>query len=189
MYKELGLSCKFDFKKAWLVADVVHTKAEAKAVHWTLQVIFDVRTDFKHTKKYSVKGELKKQAADLLKHNNAEYARMKLVHSNNPNNEELLEKIDPLESTSLEPISALLNMTSNEHKDDILAIGQAPFYVIYRTTLQHAWYIVESKKRPISITIDATGSLIISPLQLQKIELKHIFLYSIVVNTGGKVFQ
>lgn len=109
---------------------------------------------------------------------------MKLVNSNNPNNEELLEKFDSLtpalgslraqkhrqKSTSLDPISALLNIMSNEPKDDILAIGLAPFYVIYRTTLQHAWYIMESKKKPISISIDATGSLLTPPRQSQKIE-------------------
>lgn len=213
LYKELDLSCKFDFKKAWLVADVVHTKAkcdcgarlDVTSDLETIQVnVTGVKTDFKHTKKYSVKGELKEQAADLLKHKNAEYVRMKLVHSNNPNNEELLGKFDPLtpalgslreqkrrqKSTSLDPVSALLNMMSNEHKDEILAIGQAPFYVIYRTTLQHAWYIMESKKGPISISIDATGSLVIPPSQSQKIggrsKLKHIYLYSIVVKTGGK---
>lgn len=213
LYTKFGISCKFDLKKAWVVNGTVSSKGTCVCggglvVSSDLKVlrvnITNIDKDFAHTRKYSQKGALKEKSSHLLQHHTAEFTRMKLVNEINPDNKNLNEIFDPLTpgNNALriqkykqgkcegDPIKVLMDMKANAFKNVIIAVGMSPFYVFYQTELQLAWYKTESKRGPISISIDATGSVVIPPQLSQEIQgrdkLKHIFLYSIVVETATK---
>lgn len=123
----------------------------------------------------------------------------------NPNNEQLSERFDPLtptlqalrllrfrqEKPVKDTFSEILNMKESDYANVISFVSHSPFAVFYQTPLQRALYIAESKKGDMSLSIDATGSLVIPPKQTQKIhgtnKLKHIFLYQIMAKlSSGK---
>lgn len=82
-------------------------------------------------------------------------------------------------------------MKESEYAQVISFVSHSPFAIFYQTPLQLALYIAESKKGDVSLSIDATGSLIIPPKLSQKIagtnKLKHVFLYQIMLKScSGK---
>lgn len=89
-----------------------------------------------------------------------------------------------------DPIDIILDSIETIYRNIVLALSHFPFVIFFRTPLQLAWYFAESKLHPISISIDATGSVVTPPRRSQKIEgsdkLKHVFLYTIMVKTNGK---
>lgn len=213
LFKEIRVPCKFDFRKAWITNGVIHTKANCDCgsmlvVSCDLKIvrvsISKIRKDYNHKRKYQVSGSLKDKLDDLLSHKSAEAVRNIIVNENIPNNQELTEIFDPVtpglnalriqkfkqQKIGQDPVDAILDMMDSEFKDSILAVGHSPFYVFYRTELQLAWYKAESKKGPISIVFDATGSTVISPRRSQKIagtdKLKYSFIYSLLAKTKTK---
>lgn len=142
--------------------------------------------------------------ATKLKHQSALSVQTEIVNDAIPDNETLPESFVPIvpginamrilkhKGHKIEEgaISVLLDWKEKMYKNVIKAVCISPFYIFYQTALQVAWYLTESKRRDISISIDATGSLVTPPPQSQRIDgsdkLKHIFLYSIMVKTATK---
>lgn len=211
LFKETDLSCKFDSKRAWIVSDgTIHTKGmcdcgsilDVSSDLTLLHVnVTKIRKDYSHSRKYQMRGEMKQKLSGMLKNKNAHPVQVKFVNEVNPYNEELSERFDTLtpslqalrqlryrqEKTGKDPFAEILNMKDSDYADVISFVSHSPFAIFYQTPLQLALYIAESKKGDISLSIDATGSLII-PLKLsQKIigtnKLKHVFLYQIMLKT------
>lgn len=172
----------------------------------TLRVdVKNISIDFTHNRKYQVRGEFKEKALEQLEHKTALSVRTNITNEMIPDNEILNSDFDPItpQLNALRLISSrkhkieedsvdvILNWKDAAYVNVISAVCHSPFYVFYRTALQLAWYIVESKKqKSIRISIDATGSVAIAPPRSQKIEgsdtLKHVFLYSIMAKTASK---
>lgn len=215
LFKETDISCKFDLKRAWIVSDgTIHTKGtcdcgsilDVSSDLTSLRVnITNIKKDYNHSRKYQMRGETKQKLSDMLKNKNAHPVQVKFVNEVNPNNDEISERFDTLtpslqalrqlryrqEKTGKDPFAEILNMKESDYADVISFVSHSPFAIFYQTPLQLALYIAESKKGDISLSIDATGSLII-PLKLsQKIigtnKLKHVFLYQIMLKiSSGK---
>lgn len=213
LYKEADIRCKFDFKNVWISGKEIKTVARCEcqsclniSYHENrLSVkIENISPSFPHKRTYQLRGEFKNELVKQLKHKSALAVQTKLIHELNPNNGQLDERFNPhvprLNAVRLvksrcykkenDPVEVLLELKDTVFHNVILAIGHSPFFVFYRTPLQLAWYVVESRKKPISISIDATGSVVTPPLRSQKMDgsktLKHVFLYSIMAKTATK---
>lgn len=121
-----------------------------------------------------------------------------------PGNKELQTNFDPItpglnslrvmkykeHKTDRNPVDVILEWKDSIYKDVITAVSHSPFHIFYQSALQIAWYVAESRKQRISISIDATGSVVTPPARSQKIfgtdKLKHIFLYSVMAKTASK---
>lgn len=163
----------------------------------------NISNDFDHKRSYQIRGEFKKQMLQDLEHKTAQAARMKVVNELIPENTKLNNQFNPLvgnlnayriakhraNEKKADPVDVLLEWKDSKYRDVIFAVGHSPFFVFYRTALQLSWYIVESKKGPICISLDATGSVIIPPSRSQRregsAELKHVFFYTIMAKTSG----
>lgn len=210
------LSCMFSFKNLWinkLKKVTLEGKCQCGAVldvayvGDTLKVrIKEIDTNYPHERKYQIRGERKNKVLDILnKNNSALTVHSNLINELIPGNDELNSKFNPLvpelnavrctkyrqhETNNVNLIDVLLDWKETKFVNVISAISIAPFYIFYRTSLQLAWYLVESRKNRISISIDATGSLVQPLLKSEKIEgtdkLKHVFLYTIMAKTRSK---
>lgn len=113
-----------------------------------------------------------------LKSRNALSVLSETVNSIVPDNNELIDHFIPLVPTSNTlrvlknraftkkeaVMEEILEWKDGKHKNVITAVSVSPFYVIYRTALQLAWYLTETKKHgKIAISIDATGSVVRPP--------------------------
>lgn len=88
-----------------------------------------------------------------------------------------------------DPIMSIVTLKYEvEHKGSIHNIGCDPFYVHYWLPTQEFIYKSESRqKKWISMSVDATGSLVLPILRtVNKIQSAHIFLYQMVVEIDGK---
>lgn len=214
LYEEAKITCKFYFKNAWITkerkfATLGNCECGASAdisYHQNrLSVnIKNIAQSFPHKRTYQIRGELKKKFFPDLQRDSALAARMKFINKMIPDNNELNKKFHPFNSTlnairlhkcreqrkEEDPVDVLLQWKDTKFQNVILAIGHSPFFMFYRTALQLAWYVIESKNGDIIISIDATGGLVTPPFRSQKIEgserLKHVFFYSIMVKTSTK---
>lgn len=214
LFKEAELRCKFDFKNAWTTKDgkistiakcECNSSASVSYHNNRLSVeVKNISQHFPHKRTYQIRGEFKQNFLQKLEHNTAQAVQMKHINELNPDNEKIDEQFNPYVPTlnairllnsrsrkkEADPIDTLLEWKDSIFQNVICAIGISPFYIFFRTPLQLAWYLIESKKRSISISIDATGSLITPPNRSQKIEgsdkLKHVFLYTIMAKTSTK---
>lgn len=214
LFKEAKLKCKFDFKNTWITNDgkistsgKCECKSSAIVSHHNNRLSVEVRNisqNFPHKRTYQIRGEFKKYFLQKLEHNTAQAAQMKHINELNPDNDQIDDTFNPyvptlnairlLNSKSRkkegDAIDVLLEWKDTIFQNVILAIGVSPFFIFFRTPLQLAWYIIESKKGLISISIDATGSLIIPPFRSQKMngsdKLKHVFLYTIMAKSSTK---
>lgn len=214
LFQKLNLNCKFDFKNIWIKNDkTVRTMGKCECqgeIHVTYRegcVFVDaknMKNDFEHKRRYQIRGEFKAKLLQNLEHASAQSSQMKVTNELISNDTELNTEFNPFlpKSSTIrnvkyralqkkaDPIDVLLEWKYSIFQDDISAIGLSPFFVFYRSKLQLAWYIVESKKHPICITLDATGSVINPPLRSQRKDgseqLKHVFFYTIMVKTHNK---
>lgn len=210
------LSCMFSFPKRWvdkLMKVTIDGKCDCGAV---LQVIHEgntlkvaineIDTNYPHKRTYQVRGERKLEIVDVLnKGKSALEAHSNLTNELIPDNEELNSEFNPFvpqlnavrcakyrnhEINHISPIDVLIDWKETKYINVISAIGAVPFYIFYRTPLQLAWYLVESRKNPMSISIDATGSVVRPPSKSEKRQgtdkLKHVFLYTIMAKTRSK---
>lgn len=214
LFEKTKFCCKFDFDNIWVtnegkITAVGNCECKARAnISFHLNVLkVDINYichDFPHTRVYQMRGQRKAEFIEQLEHKSAKAIQTKLINDLNPNNTELDTKHNPF-ATKLnalrilkhrdhkrdtDPIDVLLDWKNEKYQNVLSAISHAPFYMFYRSALQLAWYVVESRKRSISISIDATGSLVTPPPRSQKIEgsnkLKHVFLYTIMAKTGSR---
>lgn len=215
LWKETELSCKFDFKVAYFTNRGTEIKVNAACECGSVVDVScrgdilcvdikNINESFEHKRRYQATGELKKSLLDQLKHSTALQVQTKVINELNPDNEKLKKKFIPVmqtlntyrvmackaESTQEDPMDVLLEWKETIYKNVISLISHAPFTIHYRTSLQLAWYIAESKTRRMCISIDATGKLVKPPKRSQKIEgcdkLKHVFLYAVMVKTDSK---
>lgn len=214
LFENTKVSCKFQFKHIWILNNgIVSTKgrcecksfAEIKSNQNILDVeISNIDNNFKHTHKYQVRGEFKKNLAEKLKCGSALSVGTDIITDFIPDNESLPTSFVPVVPSGNalrilkhkshkregDTIDIILDWKENAYKNVITAVCNSPFYIFYRTKLQMAWYLTESKKRNISISIDATGCVVRPPPQSQKMEgsdkLKHVFLYSIMAKGASK---
>lgn len=214
LWKETKLSCKFDFKSAHVTNDrVIKVKAKclcgsalALSSHESNLIvdIENINTTFEHNRRYQATGEMKKDLADALKHSSALKVQTEKVNDLICDNEALhtdfvpvLQKLNAYriiksreKSTDEDPIDELLKWKDSIYKRVITLVSHSPFTVHYRTAIQLAWYIAQSRKFRITGSVDATGSIVRPPRRSQKIDgtdkLKHIFLYSIMAKTDSK---
>lgn len=215
LFKEIDISCKFDFKRAWIVNDgTIRTKGTCDCgsvleVSSNLKLlcvnITNINAAYDHSRKYQIRGEMKENLSEMLKAKFAKPVQVKFVNDITPNNEELKERFDPItpslealrklrsrqENHGQDTFAQIISMKESEHSDVICFLSHSPFAVFYQTPLQLALYIAETKKGDVSLSVDATGSLVIPPKQSQKIagsnKLKHIFLYQIMLKSiSGK---
>lgn len=214
LFQKTRLSCKFDFKNAWVTKDEkIMTAGECECgslanisfQHNSLAVsIKNIAENFPHKRSYQIRGALKEDLVKQLKHGSAQAVQSKFTNDLIPDNTELNTEFNPFvtklnalrlmkhknHKTDADPIDVLSEWKDNKYRNIISALGLSPFYIFYRTVLQLSWYIVESRKRRISISIDATGSLVRPPSRSQKIDgsekLKHVFLYTIMAKTATK---
>lgn len=217
LWNESKLSCKFDFKVAHVTKDyMIKVKAgcscgsvlEVSCHKSELTVdIQKINKIFGHNRRYQATGEMKKDLLEALKHNSALKVQTNKVNELIPDNETLEAKFIPVlqnlntyrvmkcidKGTDEDPIEALLNWKESIYKNVITLVSISPFTVHYRTALQLAWYVAHAKKNRISVSLDATGSLIRPPRRSQKIDgsekLKHVFLYSVMAKTASKSVQ
>lgn len=214
IFEKTKLSCKFNFQNIWVAKNGQITASgicECKAqAHITFQLnilnveINRISRNFPHTRVYQIRGERKEELIKQLKHDSAQATRTRLVNDLNPDNTELKTNHNPFvpelnasrllkhrdHRTDSDPIDVLLKWKDSTYQNVISAVSHSPFYIFFRSALQMAWYIVESRKHPMEISIDATGSLVAPPLRSQKIDgsekLKHVFLYTIMAKTATK---
>lgn len=214
IFEKTKISCKFDFKHVWITKDgkittsgVCECKAYAKIVcHRNILMvdIDNISRDFAHKRVYQIRGDLKEKMVEQLEHSSGQSVRMKLVNDLITDNTALNNQFNPFvpklgtirnlkyksHPRGADPVDVLLDWKDADFQNVLMAVSHSPFYIFYRTPLQLAWYIVESKKGPISISIDATGSLFIPPSRSQKMDrsdkLKHVFLYTIMAKTATK---
>lgn len=210
------LSCKFSFQKMWvnkLKKVTIDGKCDCGSfldVTYegdTLKIgIKEIDSNYPHKRRYQIRGERKNEVFEVLNTGkSALAAHSNLINEQIPDNDTLNSKFNPLipelnavrcakyrrhETNNANPIDVLLDWKETKFTNVISAISVAPFFIFYRTPLQLAWYLVESRKNRISISIDATGSLVQPPLKSEKIQgtdkLKHVFLYTIMAKTGSK---
>lgn len=173
----------------------------------TLKVaIKEIAANYPHKRAYQIRGERKNEVVGVLNSGKSALAvHSNLINEQIPDNDNLNSKFNPLvpelnavrcakyrkhETKHASPIDVLLDWKETKFANVISAISVPPFFIFYRTPLQLAWYLVESRKNRISISIDATGSLVQPPLKSEKIQgtdkLKHVFLYTIMAKTGSK---
>lgn len=214
LFTHIKLQCKFDFKNIWVTSDeTIHTSGKCEC---NCEVLItyccgrlcvnakNISKDFKHKRSYQIRGEFKKHLLNDLEHKGAQATRMGVVNEFISDNTNLNTNFNPLigkpnafriikhraHQQSAQPIDVLLKWKDAKYRNVTSAVGHSPFFVFYRSELQLAWYAVESKKRPICISMDATGSVIIPPARSQKKdgseELKHVFFYTIMAKTSGK---
>lgn len=214
LFKDAKISCKFDFKNIWVTKDgkvSVTGNCECKAhadisCHMNvLKVeVKNISRAFPHKRVYQMRGERKEDFSRKLEQSSAKAVQSKLVNDLIPDNTTLNTEHNPFVSSlnafhlirhrycknDADPIDVLLELKDTTFRNVVSAVSHSPFYVFYRTALQLAWYIVESKKKPIAISIDATGSLVTPPTRSQKIDgkdkLKHVCLYSVMAKTGTR---
>lgn len=214
LWKETKLSCKFDFKVAHITKDrVIKVKAKClcgSAVDVSCHesnLIVDIKninTTFEHKRRYQATGEMKKDLVDALKYSSALKVQTEKVNELISDNETLhtdfvpvLQKLNTYriikcreKITDEDPIDALLKWKESIYKNVITLVSHSPFTVHYRTAIQLAWYIAQSRKFRITGSVDATGSIVRPPQRSQKIDgtdkLKHVFLYSIMAKTDSK---
>lgn len=106
----------------------------------------------------------------------AHAVRVSLVNTFHPDNEEmksnpfvpslnalrlLKHKENKIETDSMD---TLLEWKDTKYQKVILAVAHSPFYLIYRTVLQESWYVAQSKRNAMRISIDATGRIVKPPL-------------------------
>lgn len=214
LFEKTELSCKFTFQNIWIgkngkIKATGHCDCKARAnISFHLNIlemeINDISRNFPHTRVYQIRGERKDEFIQQLKHGSALSVRTKLINDLNPDNTNLNVNHNPFVSKlntlrilkhkdhkrDADPIDVLSEWKDSIYRNVISAISLSPFYIFFQTALQLAWYLVECKKRSISISIDATGSLVIPPSRSQKIDgsdkLKHVFLYTIMAKTAAK---
>lgn len=215
LFKETEISCKFNFKRTWILADnTIRTNgtcdcgseldvfSDSKSVYVNIK---NIKNDFNHSRKYQVRGQTKEKVSEMLKSKTAHPVQVKLVNEFIPNNKDLSERFDTLtptlgalqsrrsrqEATGQDSFLEVVKMKESDYADVISFVCHSPFAVFYQTPLQLAIYIATSKSGNLSLSIDATGSLVTPPKQSAKIigskKLKHVFLYQIMMKTvGGK---
>lgn len=214
IYEKTNFSCKFDFKHNWISKErLVKTEGicDCQAIakisyrHGVINLQIDnVSTTYKHSRVYKIGNETKEELIEELKHKKALAVRSKFVNKINPDNTNLKTEFHPfvpsLNAINLlrfkdrkidaHPIDILLEWKDGEYQNVISAISHSPFYMFWQTPLQLAWYVAESKQKKMTITFDATGSLVTPPLRSQKIpgtdKLKHCFVYPIMAKTATK---
>lgn len=214
LFKKAEIYCKFDFKNIWTTKDErIHTLGkcecggEVKILYCSGRLCVNAKNisnEFDHKRSYQIRGEFKKEVLRKLEHRNAQAVRMEVVNELIPNDTEVISKFNPhirnqgayraakcrANQKTTDPMEVLLEWKDSKYREVIFAVGHSPFFVFYRTALQLSWYIVESKKGPICITLDATGSVIIPPSRSQRRDgsekLKHVFFYTIMAKTSGK---
>lgn len=214
LFEKANLSCKFVFKNVTVLKDgTVKTtgRCECKSdasITWhqgILRVnVENIAKSFQHTRKYQMRGELKDKLAEELKNNNALAVQTQFVNRMIPGNETINREHNPFLCTlnteriikhrsrarEEDPIDFILNSIETIYKNIISSVSLYPFVIIFRTPLQLAYYCAESQLHRISISIDATGSVVTPPRRSKKIDgtdkLKHVFLYTIMLKTDGK---
>lgn len=214
LWEEAKLSCKFDLKVANVTSKreiKVKASCECGSVlnissqsNNMIVTVDNIDTEYEHKPRYQVTGEIKKHVVEALKHNSALKVQTMRVNELIPNNTTLETNFSPVIPTlntnrtikclenrsNEEPMETLLKWKETIYKGVISLISYSPFTIHYQTKLQAAWYTVFSRKGRMSVSIDATGS-VVKPLQKsQKIDgsdkLKHVFLYSIYAKTNSK---
>lgn len=214
LFEKTKISCKFNFKNVWVAkneevttfgACECNARANISFHHNILKVEIDnISQTFPHTRVYQIRGDRKAEFTQQLKHSSAKAVQSKLVNDLIPDNTELNVQHNPFvvslnalhhlkqrdHNTDIDPIDVLLEWKDTTYQSVISAISHSPFYIFYRLELQLAWYIVESRKRKMSLSGDATGSLVKPPPRSQKIDgsskLKHVFFYSFMAKTGNR---
>lgn len=214
LWKETKLSCKFNLRVSHVTNNKV-IKVNAKCdCGANLEVSCDqknlsvdinnINKNFEHKRKYQATGELKKDLSEVLKHSSALKVQTDKINELIPDNEMLLADFVPVmqslntyrvikcleQKTDEDPIDALLDWKESIYKDVITLVSLSPFTVHYRTALQLTWYIAQSKIRRMSVSIDATGSIVRPPRKSQKMDgsdkLKHVFLYTVMAKFDSK---
>lgn len=214
LWKEAKVSCKFDLKVA-NVSSKREIRVKASCVCGSVLNISsqnnnmivnidNIDPKYKHKRRYQVTGETKKGVVEALKHNTALKVQTMRVNELIPNNDTLETNFNPLIHTlntyrtikckenisDEEPIETLLKWKETIYRDVISLISYSPFTIHYQTKLQAAWYTAFSRKGRMSVSIDATGSVVRPLKKSQKIDgsdkLKHVFLYSIYAKTNSK---
>lgn len=222
LWEKTNLNCSWKFKNSWCTKDGLIKASGYCECGATVFVISDGKTltadmsnvsNKTHIKKRQIRGAPRKAMADKLKDRSAHSVRNEIINDLIPdnvmtNNEAARNYIKVPNSATLRQIkyenttnkklaiTNILQWKELQHRHVISDVGISPFYVFYSTPLQKQWYIAESKKRKLSLSIDATGSIIKPPLFSENSEnttkFKHVFLYNIVVKTPKKsvpVFQ
>lgn len=69
---------------------------------------------------------------------------------------------------------------SPEYSDSIKSIGLSPFHVLYWHKYQHLWYQQYAQSESPSLTIDATGSVVIAPQNIDGSPSKALYFYNVV---------
>lgn len=219
LWKETNLSCKFDLKVAYVTQSKYVTQSTIKvkagcACGSVLDVscqqgvlsvdIKNINKNFQHKRRYQATGEMKKGLSEALKYSSALKVQTNKINDFIPDNDTLktehvpvmqtlntLRVIKCLDKVSDEdPMDTLLEWKETIFKNVISFVSHSPFTVHYRTPLQRAWYIAQSKKCRMSGSVDATGSVVIPPRRSLKIEgsdkLKHVFLYTVMAKNKSK---
>lgn len=214
LYENTKLCCKFDFRNIWVLKDGLikvegscecNSNLKVTCHHSILSVdITNISTSFQHSRKYQMRGILKEKLSEQLKHNSALAVQTQFVNEMIPDNEAMNEEFNPFirglntnriikhrgHARNADPIDVISEWTETKYKNVISAVSRFPFYVFFRTALQLAFYMSASKRGSLSISTDATGSVVMPPPRSQKIEgtekLKHVFLYVGMLKTAGK---
>ncbi|KAB0803042.1 hypothetical protein PPYR_00012 [Photinus pyralis] len=207
------LPCNWSFKRGWITDDdaiffkggctdcLSSIVGETRDNQNLIVKVTNFKENVTHDSYRILKGIRRKEVADKLKHRSsfslrAEMANQLIKNTNDPRpphlpNLQTLRKLKSAASTSEgDVIATLIEWKNKEYRQIIFDIGISPFYIFYSIPLQREWYASESKKRGITISIDATGSLVVPPKNSEVSEttgkLRHIFLYSIMAKTNGK---
>lgn len=159
--------------------------------------------EYKHCKRRYLKGDTRRELGEKLKEKSAFNVHREMVKeliatgnthvpANLPRMTTLknLKYKDSIESGKTDIDTILEWKNSNvAYKDTIFDVSISPFFVFYHLPVQREFYLAESKKNKMAISIDATGSIIKPPsnsaLSPKNLKLKHIYLYNVMLKTDG----
>lgn len=159
--------------------------------------------EYKHCKRRHLKGETRRELGVKLKENSAFNVHREMA-------KELIADGDTHVPANLPRMATLKNLKYEEsiesgktdidtilewkksnvaYKDTIFDVSISPFFVFYHLPVQREFYLAESKKNKMAISIDATGSIIKPPsnsaISPKNAKLKHIYLYNVMLKTDG----
>lgn len=213
LHTHTDFQCKWSTKRNWCTkkgifkingdckcGSCIYIESDGQTMKF---VVTKINDSFVHNERYHVNGTTRDTIAKKLENQSALSLRTEMVNDFFPDDSTIenihftpvlpqlstLQKIKSSANSSNGDVIDVLIQRAQQKNSDILQVSAYPFSVFYRTTLQYDWFIAESKNKRVSISIDATGSVVRAPPRSQKIKntdkLKHVFLYTIMLKTDS----
>lgn len=201
LWDETKITCPWTFHNAWTNGDKILIDAVCHECSAILEgetskdklivSITGCDRNFRHQNRRKLAGKRRQEVIQMLKSESSTSVQSSIINSEMqagdsmpahvPTKEVLRQAIYLANLEQLpdkDPMESLLKLKSSS-RDTIFNIAISPFYVFYWTPIQR-----QQRRERMTVTIDATGSLIQPPASSEKMQgretLKHVFLYSIL---------